>query len=180
MLVTVIDTETTGLIESHLSRLEFQPHVIQFCATVVDLDDGSVKESYDHLIRPPKMELVTEKITEITRITHDMLRDKPQFAEVADEIFSVIASTPATLAHNLAFDRAMIDLEATRLKQVVRWPTRKICTVEQSVHILGYNADLTKLHEHLFGTAFAGAHSARADVDALVRCAVEMRRMDML
>ena len=180
MILTAIDTETTGLIESHLMRLEFQPHVIQFCATVFDLDRGTVLENVDLLIQPPKLSLVTEDITKITRITQEMLSDKPKFAEVSREIFQVICDHPAVVAHNLSYDKAMIDLEARRLDTQVRWPLRQICTVEQSVHLLGYNTSLTDLHDKLFGFKFEGAHSARADVDALVKCAIEMRRRDML
>jgi hypothetical protein len=69
----------------------------------------------------------------------------------------------------------MIDLEAKRLNRVIKWPPL-VCTVEQSIHYKGHRMNLGDLHEHLLGVRFSGAHRAKEDVDALVRCCVEMRK----
>jgi hypothetical protein len=82
-------------------------------------------------------------------------------------------------AHNFVFDRDAIGFEAARIGRRVCWPPA-YCSVEQTVHVFGYNADLTKLHEHLLGVRFEGSHTASGDVDALVACLREMRRRDMM
>lgn len=180
LIVLALDVETTGLIESKLMRLDFQPRVIQVCLVLADLDSGDVLDRFVSLIRPPTMEAVTKKITSITGITPESLADAPEFAEVAPRVATMIESAPMAAAHNLSFDRGMIDLEMRRLKREIRWPKRLCCTVEQTVHLLGFNADLTKLHDHLVGRPFIAAHTAEGDVDALLACLVEMRRRDML
>lgn len=176
MIVLAIDTETTGLVESPLARVKFQPHVIEFSCAEVDLDSGEVRDQETILIRPPDLSLIREKITEITGITVDVIRDAPQFASVADRVFSRVERHESVAAHNLSYDKMVLDLEAARLGRSVKWPRRRICTVEQSAHLFGYNLDLTSLHEYLLGAKFEGAHSAAGDVMALVRCLVEMRK----
>jgi hypothetical protein len=61
----------------------------------------------------------------------------------------------------------------------VKWP-RRICTVEQTQHIKGFRLNLSGLHEFLFGEKFSGAHRAKVDVAALVRCSSEMFKREML
>jgi DNA polymerase III epsilon subunit-like protein len=83
------------------------------------------------------------------------------------------------IAHNLSYDRDMLNIEFQRLGHFIAWPPG-LCTVEQSVHYKGYRLNLTGLHEYLFGQPFAGAHRARPDVEALTRCCVEMfKRRDL-
>lgn len=179
MIVLALDTETTGLVESRLMRLEFQPHVIQFAAALLDLETEEVREHLNLLLRPPRMDLLTEKITEITGITAEDLRDAPTFSEMAGVIIPMIERAPVVAAHNLTFDRDVLNVEARRLGKTIAWP-RGICTVEQSTHVLGFNSTLTQLHDHLFGLPFEGAHSAGGDVDALSKCLVEMRKRSMI
>lgn len=180
MKVLVIDTETTGLIESPLTRLEFQPHVIQLCAVEASLDSGKTFRRLETKIKPPRLDLVTERITKITGITQDALREAPRFAEVADRLVELIESSLTVMAHNLTFDMEMVDLEMRRLDRSVTWPLRRICTVEQTVHLLGYNASLTVLHQHLTGRSFEGAHTAGGDVAALIDCGIVMWMRDMI
>ena len=180
MIVAAIDTETTGLIESRLMRLELQPHVIQFAGVVVDLDGGKILDELELMIKPPRLDLVTKKITDLTGITREMLAQARPFSAYAEDVYNLIESAPCVAAHNLTFDAAMIDLEGERIGKKVEWPERRICTVEQSVHLKGYNPDLTTLHQFLLGDKFEMAHTAGADVRALVACLVEMRRREMI
>lgn len=177
MIALVFDTETTGLIDNRTIKLASQPHVIEFMSQLVDLDGGHVGSETELLIRPP--EPLPEKIVKITGITDEMLVGAPSFSDVATVIRTAIESAPLVIAHNASFDAEMLDIEFDRLGQKIAWP-RLICTVEQTVHLRGYRMTLTQLHSFLIGGGHAEAHRARSDVEALVRCIVEMRKRGWL
>lgn len=173
MDVTIFDTETTGLIENRSVKIDRQPSVIEFYGAVVNLRTGKVKRELEVLIKPPQP--VSEEITKITTITNEMLKDREPFSASAGAIFKFLSSGKLVIAHNASFDKEMIDIEAERLKHEMRWP-RLLCTVEQSLHFKGFRMSLSALYEHLFDEKFVGAHRAKADVAALIRCCVEMHK----
>lgn len=180
MIALVFDTETTGLIDNHVMKLERQPHVTEYYGCMVDLSTGEVQSVLEHLVRIPDKSLLSEKISGITGITWDMLEPQQPFSALADEIKRQIETAPMVIAHNLSFDMEMMALEYERLSQRIEFPRRRICTVEQTIHMSGFRHSLSTLHEMLFGTAFAGAHRARVDVPALVRCCVELHKRGMI
>lgn len=177
MVVLVFDTETTGLLEGRLARVKLQPHVIQFASRLMDLDSGEVIEDFSCLVKPPIS--LPDKIVKITGHTDEILAREKPFSHLADKIIGSIESAPQVVAHNLAFDRDVLNFEAARVGRKISWP-KSFCTVEQTVHLLGYQADLTKLHELLFGRAFDSSHTASGDVAALSSCLVEMRKRGMV
>lgn len=179
MRVLAIDTETTGLIANRLMSRERQPHVIQFSSCLLDLDSAEIFHEYSTYVKPPARDLLSDKILKITGIRWEDLEGAPAFAAVAEKVTSIIESAPVVVAHNLAYDRGVIDVETARLGRSVAWP-RGICSVEQTIHLVGRRLDLSELHQFLTGSGHVNAHRADADVSALVRCLVEMRRRDML
>lgn len=185
VIALILDTETTGLIENRSMSLDRLPEVIEFYGVRVDLDKkGKVSAVMHHMIRPSRPFLEErdanakksrKTITEITGLRNADLKGAPPFSRVADDIFSFIEGSPLVIAQNASFDRDMLDIEAERLDRRVAWPPL-VCTIEQSVHYKGYRLNLGDLHEHLLGVKFEGAHRAQADVEALVRCCVAMRK----
>jgi DNA polymerase III epsilon subunit-like protein len=107
------------------------------------------------------------------------LVDKPAFVGVANQIFSFIESAPLIIAHNLSFDKDALEIEAERLGRTIAWPPG-LCSVEQSLHLKSKRLTLKKLHAELFGKEFEGAHRAKTDVQALVRCCVELFKRGVL
>lgn len=171
----VFDTETTGLIENMSTRSDHQPEVIEFCGMIIDpYIKGKVYDTYDKLIKPSMK--ITDEITRMNNIDNKMVAKAPSFREVAFDIRNMIEKSDVVVAHNAAFDRDMIDLEFSRINMTrIAWP-HIICTIEATIHFTGYRLSLSALHEHLFGTKFEGAHRAKADVEALVRIVVELRK----
>ena len=154
-----------------------QPHVIEFYGCLADLKTGKIKQEVNLLIKPPvKIEI---EITNITSITNDMLQDAPSFDKVAIDIFKFLEGAPILIAHNASYDREIMDIEAERLMKTIKWP-RTLCTVEQTVSLRGSRLSLGDLHIYLFGEAFTGAHRAKVDVMALLRCCVELYKRDIL
>jgi DNA polymerase III alpha subunit (gram-positive type) len=173
MIATVFDTETSGLIENRTLRLDRQPEIIEFYACAINLETGEMLDEFDTLIKPKKP--VSDEITQITTITNDMLQDAEPFSKHANRIQGILERSPSVIAHNLAFDKDMVEIEFQRLSPGwhIEWP-ECICTVEQTNHIKGYRLSLSALHQTLFGEPFEGAHRAKVDVQALLRCSVEL------
>lgn len=176
--VILFDTETTGLVDNHTIKIGRQPHIIEFYSCEADLVTGEVVREIDHLILPPIE--VTEEITKITGITSSMLIGKTDFLGASDEIVQFLSSRDTVIAHNLSFDMEMIDIECERIGAKMKWPRRRICTVEQTIHLNGYRLNLSGLHELLFGEDFSGAHRAKVDVQALLRCCVELHKRGII
>lgn len=174
MWTLIFDTETTGLIDCHSMPLDKQPEVIELAATLIDLDTGETSRQIDHLFKPRHP--ASEEITRITGITNTMLAGALPFEAEAAMLKATIETADAVLAHNLSFDTEMLDFEYERLDKRLEWPALRICTVEQTVHLMGYRLSLTALHDLLFKEPFPEAHRARTDVTALLRCATELRR----
>ena len=91
------------------------------------------------------------------------------------------------VAHNCAFDDAMVKNEFLRLatdelitvdefnaaiEQIQEM--KRLCTVQKTMFFQQRRLTLTNLHQELFGVPFEGAHRARHDVEALFRCYEEL------
>jgi DNA polymerase III alpha subunit (gram-positive type) len=173
----IMDTETTGLIANTGRSLVRQPRVIELCAHVFN-DKGKSIAKFDELFSLPPGEKLSAKITEITHLTDEDLAGKPQFFERVEAVrdFFIKAKANVVVAHNLSFDMEMIDNEFKRSDTVMPWPKRKICTVEQTRHLKGFNLSLDNLYLALFETGRETAHRAEVDVMDLAKCYFELRK----
>lgn len=179
MEALLLDTETTGLIDNRTIKIARLPHLTEYYGCVADIDDeGSLISEIEVLVKPPVA--IPEDNERRTGITNEMVAGCPPFSQVAQYIKDQIESAPLVIAQNLSFDMEMLGVEFERLGEKIAWPKRKICTVEQTVHLKGYRLNLSDLHEHLFGARFEGAHRAKNDVKAMLRCVVELRKRGML
>jgi DNA polymerase III epsilon subunit-like protein len=178
--VSLLDTETTGLIENTLVADEHWPHVIEVFILRLELkfDEADnllgVTEmgTVNKLIKPPIP--ISEEIRLITGIDDAMVADAPIFIQAADEIQSAIEEADEMVAHNLSFDHQILGMEFRRIGREVAWPEQKTCTVEASEHLQGKRLNLSALHLHLFGEGFANAHRAEYDVRAMARCYLKL------
>jgi DNA polymerase III epsilon subunit-like protein len=166
MRTLIFDTETTDLIKNKLLPLDRQPHIIEFFGLSVDTE-GNECNSLGHLFDPGIP--IGDVTTRITGIKPEDLRGKPRFSVHAEELKKFIEGHDEVVAHNLSYDKSMVDFEMKRAGLTVEWP-ELICTVEATEHIKGHRLNLTSLHELLMGEAFSGAHRAEADVRALANC----------
>ena len=89
----VLDTETTGIGDMD---------------TITELSIISIdgKVLFTSLFNPQRP--LDEKITKITGITDEMLKDAPLFAEKADEILEILTGK-TVLGWNVGFDRKMVE-----------------------------------------------------------------------
>lgn len=174
----IFDTETTGLVNPATSDLAQQPYVIEFAGVHMDASGEIVKE-ISVLFKPGLVKL-PELITKLTGITDDMLKDASPFSCETVQAFIDAPGVTTAVAHNFPFDEAMIGFEFARAGQPLKWPKRKVCTIEASMALKGRRLKLDALHREFFGEGIVGAHRAMNDVKGLARCVHQMRLRGML
>jgi DNA polymerase III epsilon subunit-like protein len=185
MIVCTFDTETTGLIDNHVKRLDRQPEVIEFACVWADwnslVSDETILAKYEVLIRPQYSRLADKPEKEKPHhLTDEDLADCVTFDQVADKILSLLQGAQIICGHNLSFDMEMMDIEYERLRRKIAWPAARMCTVEQTMHMTGNRTKLEDLHQTLLGYKHENAHRAMDDVMATLRCLREIRRKGWL
>jgi DNA polymerase III subunit epsilon len=111
----VVDIETTGSWASGDRITEIG---------AVKIRNHEVLAEWHSLLNPQRA--IPARITQITGITNEMVRDAPLFAEVADS-FMEFMGDGIFVAHNVNFDYGFIAYEYGRLERRFRFP--KLCTV---------------------------------------------------
>jgi DNA polymerase III epsilon subunit-like protein len=179
MRALVLDTETTDLVHNRTVRLDKAPEIIEFYGCVADLATGEIENEMEFLIKPKNNVNEKGKAFKSVGLTNEMLKDAPSFETIAPLIKLYIESAPMVIAHNVAFDKDIIDIEYERIKQTINWP-ETLCTVEATVYLQGWRMKLNDLHRYLFNVNFEGAHRAKVDVQALVKCCTELYRREII
>lgn len=165
----IFDTETTGLLKPSAQSLDEQPYIIEIHAVRLD-DEFQLVDEFGSFVKPPIP--ISDEITKITGINDVMVKDAPTFAEVYQDLVDVFLGTTKMIAHNLPFDRSMLANELLREDLVLKfpWPPQHLCTVEAAMPIEQRRINLSSLHQIATGKPHEGAHRAKEDVYALVRC----------
>ncbi|MDR3126709.1 MAG: DNA polymerase III subunit epsilon [Rickettsiales bacterium] len=105
MREVVLDTETTGLNYSGADRI-----VEIGCVELVNhTPTGRTFHVYVNPERP-----VPQEVRRIHGLTDEFLRDKPKFAEIADEFLKFVDGADI-VAHNAEFDFGFVDMELARM-----------------------------------------------------------------
>ena len=104
MRQVVLDTETTGLDPASGDR------VIEVAA--IEIFNFLPTGGTFHRVIDPERD-VPEESTRIHGFTYDMLRGKPRFADVAEEMLAFIGPSEI-IAHNAPFDFGFLDAELVR------------------------------------------------------------------
>ena len=100
----VLDTETTGLDP-------FQGHRLVEVGCV-ELVNGIPTGQHFHCYINPERDVPSEAAA-VHGLTADFLKDKPLFAEIADELVAFIGEAPL-VAHNALFDLGFLNAELER------------------------------------------------------------------
>jgi DNA polymerase-3 subunit epsilon len=168
----IFDTETTGLISNSLQPIDKQPRIMEFFGLILEGDDLDEAEEYHAYIDPGIP--IPVKAARITGIQDSDLFGKPKFENIAGKVVALIQSADVVIAHNISYDMSVIDFELARIDRAVKWPEKRICTVEATESLKGHRLNLQGLHSELFGENFDDAHSAINDVRATARCYKEL------
>ena len=122
--ILVFDVETTGLLPKvskvpmEPAELDLNPYIIQFSFILYNLQTRSIERKHDFYINPPID--IPEKITEITGITKETCVKKGVPIMLAlDCFYDCYSMCCAAIAHNMAFDSAMVRIELDRNKEEI-------------------------------------------------------------
>lgn len=149
----IVDIETTGGNASHSRITEI---------AIIIHDGNQILERWESLINPQKE--IPPPIFALTGINNEMVKNAPNFDEVAETIFKLL-SDRIFVAHNVNFDYSFVkhQLEESGFK----WKATKLCTVRAARKIrpglLSYS--LGKLCRYL-DIPLVNQHRAGGDAEA--------------
>jgi DNA polymerase-3 subunit epsilon len=115
----VFDTETTG------REAERGDRIVELGA--IELYNLSPTGKTLHLYFNPERD-VPEEVVRVHGLTLGFLRDKPLFADLAQQILDFFEDSPI-IAHNAEFDRRFLNAELTRVGRQAHAPERYIDTL---------------------------------------------------
>lgn len=153
MLYAIVDIETTG------GRADY--HGITEIAVIVH--NGKQKVDSFHTLLNPQ-QYVPEFITHLTGITNEMVESAPVFAEIAEELYTILHDK-IFVAHNAGFDYAFLKNAFEAHGYIFN--LKKLCTVRLSKKVFpglrSYN--LGRLSEAL-NVTISNRHRAMGDAEA--------------
>jgi DNA polymerase III epsilon subunit-like protein len=100
-----------------------------------------------------------------------------------DSILQVLNRADIVAGHNIEYDEEILSYELARNGRRGEYaPQKTLCTMRNSTDYCklqgrGFSykpPKLSELHRHLFGEYFEGAHDALVDVEATMRCLIEL------
>lgn len=171
------DTETTGLPAWDKPTSDpAQPHIVQISARLVDPKTRATAAAIDLTITPTDWESSPEALA-VHGITHERATAIGVPIEAALLVFLRLWNRASVrIGHVEKFDARMIEIAMQRAdisaEIIADWAAGESdCTAllsKPDVCPRGRERGpkLTEAFTHYFGTGFAGAHSASADVDA--------------
>lgn len=182
MKICVWDTETTGF-STKWGDLAQQPYIIQFAAIEWEYHDGVYTElaRHDILIKPPIS--IPFGASQVNGIYDKDVIDSLPISEHMDAILAVLNRSEILSGHNIEYDEEILSYELERLWRKGEYaPEKTLCTMRSSTDYCklqwrGFSykpPKLSELHRHLFGEYFEWAHDALVDVEATMRCFVEL------
>jgi len=151
----VVDVETTGASAARGDRVTE--------IAVYTLSNGVVERVLDTLIDPERP--IPRYITQLTRITDEMVRGQPTFADVADQIADALAGR-VFAAHNARFDWAFVARELQRTRHLdIDGP--RVCTVQLTRRLVpGLRSRGLDSVAQYFGVEIPDRHRAAGDAKA--------------
>ncbi len=183
MKIFVYDTETTWFINKKESDLNLQPKIVQFAWILWEIKNWEfTEEKRINILINPKIS-IPFGASQVHHIYDIDVKDAPYIEDVIDEIMTYINNPDMTIWHNIEYDEDMIKLELKRLeKDFLYRPKQVMCTMKTTVDFcaLQWNGarfkypKLWELHKKLFWEYFIWAHDALTDVEATLRCFIEL------
>lgn len=135
--VMIFDVETTGLVPPKLNvrnltleQLKEMPHIIQISWAIYNVVSNRIESTYNAYIHLPEQVPLTERITEITGITRDILHEKGQpIVPVLELFYTTYLKCDMVVAHNIDFDQRMVYIETARNADSLAASPTAVCPV---------------------------------------------------
>ncbi len=151
----VVDVETTG------TRFARGDRITELA--VVTLSGGRIDVALETLVNPERP--IPGFVASLTRISNEMVRDKPTFGEIADDVLGALAGR-VFVAHNVRFDWGFVASEVRRTRDLdLEGP--RLCTVRLARRLLPglKSRGLDSVAAYL-GVEITDRHRARGDAVA--------------
>ena len=209
-LIMAFDTETNGLLPKidrsgakQVPTIAEYPYILQLSFVIYDMHKSKIIRTYDQYIRVADHVVISPFITELTGITRKICDEQGITIERAlRDFYHAYMSVGKVVAHNLAFDRRMIEIEVQRNMHHIRIPhigflfnetfndlngIETICTMVMTKNFCGLmmtnangsqwlkNPKLMELHQKLFGSVPENLHNALVDTMACLRCYLKFK-----
>jgi DNA polymerase-3 subunit epsilon len=155
-MYAIVDIETTGGYAAAHGITEISIHVF---------DGQKVVEIYETLVNPQQP--IPYYIKSMTAITDEMVKDAPQFEEVANKVYELLHDK-IFVAHNVNFDYSFIKSHLAANNFILN--SKKLCTVRLSRKIFPGLASYSLGNLcHSLGITINDRHRAGGDTEATVK-----------
>lgn len=172
MIFTVFDTETTDLPRHPLAPFSIQPRIVEFAGIITN--GREILSELEFMCNPGAP--IAPGASKVSGITDEQVADKPDISEYFEELknffqpqtFGTLDGKFARVAHNLSFDRAMLEYDMKRRGKTLddisfNENAIMVCTVEQTMFQFGRRMKLEQLWSRSRGE-FTQKHRALDDV----------------
>ena len=163
------DTETSDLPDYRSAPGAHQPHVVQLAAILVD---GDKQETLTTMIQPQGWSIHPKAQATHGISVEQALAEGVPVAQAIERFDALLRRAGLAVAHNIRFDRLLLDSEYLRLGRKAAWPDT-FCTMAASTDIVkipnfkGYKwPTLAEAYHHFLKRPLPRAHDALADVQA--------------
>ena len=190
MKILVFDTETTWFFDKKDPRLEKQPHIIQFAGILWEIWKAwefRELERKDVFFKPPIA--IPYDSSKVHHIYDVDVQNKPSIISEIDKLMTFIGKADTIVWHNIEYDEEMLKIELKRVEKLhLYMPSQVICTMKETVDFcaLEWNGQrfkypkLWELHKKLFWEYFIWAHDAMTDVEATLKCFLELEKLSVI
>lgn len=202
--VLVFDTETNGLLPKRDKHTQLPiiiseyPYILQLSFIVYNIEMGVIEQTYNNYIKVSDDVIISDKITEITGITKETCMTKGiPITNALYDFYHAYMSADRIVAHNIAFDKNMIELEIFRNREHLRTipesyflfndmfnslhntdtyctmlNTKNFCNITTKGKYGAYAKapKLSELHDKLFGFTPNNLHDALVDTITCLKC----------
>lgn len=186
MKIFVFDTETTWFINKKETDLDLQPRIVQFAWILWNLENWKfIEEKRINILINPKMPIPYAS-SQVHHIYDIDVKNAPTIEEVINDILEHITLPDVIIWHNIEYDEDVLKIELKRLEMEYKYkPKQVLCTMKTTVDFcsIQWNWErfkypkLWELHKKLFWEYFIWAHDAMVDVEATLRCFIELNKI---
>ena len=190
MKILVFDTETTWFLNKKDPSLNKQPYIIQFAGIFWEINKKNTFteiERKDLFFKPPiPIPYGSSQVHHIYDI--DVCNAKP-ICNHLEDLMSFIWKADVVIGHNIEYDEDMLKIELQReQKKHLYNPKQVICTMKETVDYCCLKGGgqrfkypkLWELHKKLFWEYFIWAHDAMTDVEATLKCFLELKKLQII
>lgn len=201
----VFDTETSGLWprDSNMAIEEY-PYIVQMSFILYDNEKNKILRSYNSYIKQTENIDFNSPAFKITKITKEMCDNGVHITEALQEFYLCYMISGNIVAHNIEFDKKMIQLEILRhyntLCKQIEGPhilfneafndvfnIKTCCTMYMGKNITNImmtgkdghqwkkNPKLSELYEKLFNKKAENLHDSMVDTKICLQCFIKIR-----